>query len=251
MPTQDRETRAASGKREVHMRMKCAVVLVVSLSFLASAVALGQGAPREPSKKRVPIPMLKDALERLEKLEGNLGQEKKLAGKQLDAARLEVKEIKLQIREFLADVENRKTMLPAYDCCPCGKGGRGEEAGKVEVNVHIDGGKVEAPEDAEPAEPAIEAVNETTFQSLLGALKEQGFADDRLSVFKQAASSQHYTVAQVKQILAQFSFPDDKLAALRLAKDRITDTENAFQIYGAFVHSSDKDEARKILEGVE
>lgn len=217
---------------------------LVTLCLLSCAVAfsaLGQGvAPRHSAKKRLPIPILKAALEKLEGLETSLEGEKKLGGKKLDGLRLDIKEVKLQLREFLLDIENNKVMLPAYECCPC-------PAGTMEaVNSNAD--ETAQSGQPQPVETKAVAIDDATFSSLIVALKEQGFADDRLTVLKQASASQYYSVAQVKEILAQFSFPDDKLAALRIIRERITDKENSFQIYGSFVHSSDKDEAKKILE---
>jgi hypothetical protein len=63
-----------------------------------------------------------------------------------------------------------------------------------------------------------------------------------------AAKNSWFTVDQVKSLLKAFSFPDDKISALRMVAKALVDPENSFLLYGSFVHSSDKEEAKKILE---
>jgi hypothetical protein len=215
-----------------------AASLLFVLLFSASAFAQGR-APHHPAKKRISFKLLKEALTKLEAIEQKLEAKGKLGPKQVDMLRLEVKEARLQVREFLMEMENRKEMLPAYECCPCK--GRGEEVreGKLEINVNIQG----------TGEEVMEPLTAQQYNGLLGALKEQGFADDKLTVLQEASKNGYFTVEQVKGILKMFSFPDDKLTALRSVRDRIVDPENQFLLYGSFVHSSDKDEAKKILEG--
>ncbi len=226
-----------------------AASLLFVLLFSASAFAQGR-APHHPAKKRISFKLLKEALTKLEAIEQKLEAKGKLGPKQVDMLRLEVKEARLQVREFLMEMENRKEMLPAYECCPCK--GRGEEVreGKLEINVNIQGTgeEVAQPVEAVP-EVVMEPLTAQQYNGLLGALKEQGFADDKLTVLQEASKNGYFTVEQVKGILKMFSFPDDKLTALRSVRDRIVDTENQFLLYGSFVHSSDKDEAKKILEG--
>lgn len=213
------------------------VVLVVLTAFGAlSAAAFAQGVPRHPAKKRVPMPLLKDAMAKLDKIEARLGKAKKMNAKQLKRLKLEVKEVRLQVREFLVDVEDRKVLLPAYECCPCAVVDGTDPGGE-----NPDGG--EAVEQVEVTPMAAER-----FEQLLGSLADQGFADDRLAVLATAVEQNYFTVAQAIDLLKQFSFPDDKLSALKLLKPILVDYDNVYQLYGSFVHSSDKEEAKKILE---
>ena len=228
--------------------MKNLQLLVFVLAFVfATSAALAQGrVPAHPAKKRIPFNLLKDAIQKLDKAESGLSG-KKISKKKAKAIAMEIKEARLQIKEFLVDVEGRKQMLPAYECCPC-RGKRGEREKK-----NGEEGKVEGAGDGDAAEePKQEmgtAMPEPQFAALLQSLGEQGFADDKLLVLTTAAKENYFTVNEVRRLLVVFSFPDDKLAALRLVMGRITDPDNAFKIYSSFIHSSDKDEARKILEG--
>jgi len=220
------------------------VVMVMAVLSPAWSVAQDR-SPRPPEKKRIPFNLLKDAADRMEAIEAIAKKGKKASARELEEAALGLREARLQIKEFLIDTESRKEMLPAYDCCPC-KGGRPGEENVVTIKVETVPGTETQPT---PPTPVLKPMDEARYSKLLGALNEQGFADDKLSVLSTAAKDQTFTVVQVKGILAQFSFPDDKLSALRMMKGRIVDKENVFQLYGAFVHSSDKDEAKKILEG--
>jgi hypothetical protein len=232
------------------MRSLPVFILSAALLFVLALPAAAQGRKphkAHPARKRVPINLLKDSLKKLEKMEERVASRKKMNRKQLDTLKVDIKEVKLQIREFLMDIENRKAALPAYECCPC----QGDK-GTLEINVNIQGGDptgtnpVETP--PEPTTERFDPMTDTQFTHLLSALREQSFADDKLTVLAEAAKAAHFSVGQIKGILKQLSFPDDKLEALRLLEPRIADRENIYQVYGSFVHSSDKDEAKKILE---
>jgi len=54
-------------------------------------------------------------------------------------------------------------------------------------------------------------------------------------------------VPQVQQLLSLFEFPADRLRAVRVVRNRILDTNNFFQLYGAFEFPRDKEELRRIL----
>jgi len=96
-----------------------------------------------------------------------------------------------------------------------------------------------------PEEP--KAMPDAAFQSLLGAVDREGFADDRLRVLETAVANQHLFVAQVKELLARFTFSQQKLKAAHLLKDHIADRQNEFQLYSALTFESDKEALRKIL----
>jgi len=138
------------------------------------------------------------------------------------------------------------------ECCPCRPDGKGME-GKVEINVNVQGGPPGKTDNGTSTEtekpPRAKPMTPEQFAALIAALGEQGFADDKLTVLSEASKRAHFTVAQTRELLSQFSFPDDKLAALQFLKKRISDVDNLYQLYGAFVHSSDKAEAKRILEG--
>jgi len=98
------------------------------------------------------------------------------------------------------------------------------------------------PEGPFPMEPA-------SFRALLAEVDAQAFSDDKLMVARSAAREAFFTTAQVKALLDAFVHSSDKVELLRVVANRILDRENIFTIYGSLVHSSDKEEAREILEG--
>ena len=102
----------------------------------------------------------------------------------------------------------------------------------------------------QPMEPmGPETVTRATFKALLGEIDGQAFSDDKLMIVRSATRNAFFSVAQVKSLLDAFVHSSDKLDLLRVVADRIVDRENIFTIYSSLVHSSDKDEAREILEG--
>lgn len=230
--------------------LRTLVLVVVTVAFALPVLAQGRGGrPAHPAEKRIPYNLLKQAEKKLDEVEQRLEGRKKLGDKELAVLKLEVKEVRLGIREFLMEMKNRKEHLPSYECCPCkDQGGAG---GKLEINVNVNGGTEPAADPVVEAAPQemVEPMSGRSFDALVAALKEQGFADDKLSVLQTAAKDAWFTADQVKGLLKMFSFPDDKLAALRTVARTIVDPENKFLLYGSFVHSSDKEEAKKILEG--
>lgn len=87
------------------------------------------------------------------------------------------------------------------------------------------------------------------FRALLSAVDGQAFSDDKLMVVRSATREAFFTTAQVKALLDAFVHSSDKVELLRVVGNRIVDRENIFTIYSSLVHSSDKEEAREILEG--
>lgn len=94
-----------------------------------------------------------------------------------------------------------------------------------------------------PASP----LSDRDFRILMGALARESFANDKLRVLEQSASTSYFLVAHVQQILADFSFPADRLKAVRILRPRIVDTNNFVQLYGSFEFPRDKEELRRIL----
>ncbi|MHB8879333.1 MAG: DUF4476 domain-containing protein [Myxococcaceae bacterium] len=98
-----------------------------------------------------------------------------------------------------------------------------------------------------PARPVVYPMQDSALQGLTTAIASESFPRDRLQILEQAAPSSWFLVAQAQQVLALFDFPRDRLAAARLLRPRILDTENFFRLYGSFEFPSDKAELKKIL----
>ncbi len=225
--------------------------MVAGVVLLLAGPAAAQRAENTKVPPQLPLPLLKQADESLQKAEEMVTADTKMGKKERKRLLLEIQDARSDIQDFLEQAASQKAMLPAWDCCPCREQKVGPD-GKVEVTVNIQGLPGQQPvEQPVPVEEVVEVTPLTPEQleTLVSAMNEQSFSDDKLAVLTEAMKEAYVTVAQVRRLLDQLSFPDDKLQALRLLKGRITDPQNKFQLYGAFVHSSDKDEAKKILDG--
>lgn len=100
---------------------------------------------------------------------------------------------------------------------------------------------------APPAPVGPVAMDSSVFGSLYAQIKGESFSDSKLNVLRTASSSHYFTVSQIKRILSEFSFSKEKLAAVRIVKNKLVDDKNVFQLYDAFTFQSDKKELRKIL----
>jgi hypothetical protein len=223
--------------------------ILVGMVAMLSWPALAQRAENTKVPPQLPLHLLKQADESLQKAEEMVTAATKMGKKERKRLLLEIQDARSDVQDFLEQASSQKGMLPAWDCCPCRENREGKN-GKVEVTVNIQGLPGQPGEQPAPVEEVVEVVPLTPEQleAVVAAMNEQSFSDDKLAVLTEAMKEAYVMVAQVRRLLDQFSFPDDKLQALRLLKGRITDPQNKFQLYGAFVHSSDKDEAKKILD---
>ena len=123
--------------------------------------------------------------------------------------------------------------------------------GKIHVNVQLGSPQSLHPTASlstiEEEEPMPEPIVGPTFQALKSTIENQSFPDDKLGVLQQVVHRELFTVGQVTQLLDLYTFSSDKIDALQMLASRIIDPQNDFLLMNAFVHSSDKEEARRIL----
>ena len=98
-----------------------------------------------------------------------------------------------------------------------------------------------------PPAPVVYPVSDDQLQQLSRAIARESFGDGKLRVLEAAAQQQYYLVPQVLKLLERFTFSQDRLNAARVLWPRVLDRQNAFQLYGAFKFSNEKDELRKII----
>ena len=84
------------------------------------------------------------------------------------------------------------------------------------------------------------------FQALRAAVHAEGFSANKLALIEQAAATNYFVVAQLKELLASMAFSADKLRTLELVAPRLLDGQNSFALIESFTFGSDKDNARKI-----
>jgi len=91
------------------------------------------------------------------------------------------------------------------------------------------------------------AMDSSAFSSLLSSVKSENFADDKLRVIKIAAKKGFFNVNQIKTVLNNFSFAEDKIDVVSLMYPKVVDEENSHQILDSFTFSSDKEEVEEII----
>jgi hypothetical protein len=92
------------------------------------------------------------------------------------------------------------------------------------------------------------AMSASTLASLLDQLKKQAFEDNKMNVIKQVLGSNCISTAQVKQLMSEFSFEENKLKVAKMCYAKTTDKGNYFMLNDAFSFSSSADELQQFLE---
>ncbi|RJS18039.1 hypothetical protein DRW03_26140 [Corallococcus sp. H22C18031201] len=98
-----------------------------------------------------------------------------------------------------------------------------------------------------PPPPVVQPMPDASFQRLTAAMARESFAEDKMRILTSATSREHFVVAQVLQVLNQFSFSQDKLEVVRAMKPGLLDMQNSYQLYNAFTFSPDKKRLQEIL----
>lgn len=101
-----------------------------------------------------------------------------------------------------------------------------------------------------PAEPEITCdVEEAKFKDMLSKIENEHFADDQLNVLKMLNSDHCFSTAQVKRVIAIFSFPENKLDAAEILYPKCTDRENYYQLKGSFSFPSYESDFEDMING--
>jgi len=86
------------------------------------------------------------------------------------------------------------------------------------------------------------------FEALLKALGAEAFSKGKIRVVRQAAGHNHFSVAQVKRVMRQFSFADGKVQAAAAMHPKLIDPENFFEAYKELSFEADKNKLREAVE---
>lgn len=101
-----------------------------------------------------------------------------------------------------------------------------------------------------PAEPVITCtVDDDRFKQMLTKIDNESFADSQMSVVKILSKDNCFSTEQVKRIMAEFSFPENKLDVAKLLYPTCTDRENYYLLKGSFSFSSYEKEFEDLLNG--
>jgi hypothetical protein len=93
------------------------------------------------------------------------------------------------------------------------------------------------------------AVNDADFGSMLKKIDDASFADDQLNIVKALNSNHCFSTAQVRKIMDEFSFPQNKLDVAEILYPKCSDRENYYQLKGQFSFPTYESEFQDMISG--
>lgn len=87
-----------------------------------------------------------------------------------------------------------------------------------------------------------------TFEALRKTLRNEGFDDKKLVIAKQVVRDNGVSSEQVKDLLQEFSFENNKLDLAKYCYQYVSNRGNYFIVYDAFSFSSSKDELARYIQ---
>lgn len=90
--------------------------------------------------------------------------------------------------------------------------------------------------------------SETEMNGIISAIQAEGFDDDKLNVTQQAIKTRCLTVVQIRKLMDEFDFEEDKLTVAKYAYDSCSDTENYFMLSQAFDFSDSKQALNRFID---
>ena len=95
--------------------------------------------------------------------------------------------------------------------------------------------------------PDSYSLDDESYTLLYNKVRDASFDDNRFDLIQVACRGCWFSCSQVAGLLKLFSFSNAKLKALGMMARRITDPQNAVEIYRMFDFSSDKDKAAEMM----
>lgn len=83
-------------------------------------------------------------------------------------------------------------------------------------------------------EPVCPQMTSSSYNALLSTMEQKSFDDDKLTVAKQAASSNCMTANQIKGVMSAFGWEDTRVDFAKYAYAYCLDQQNYFQVNSAF-----------------
>ncbi len=94
----------------------------------------------------------------------------------------------------------------------------------------------------------IEPMPEDKFLQLIDMLRKEAFESSKLDIVRTAAKNNFFTSEQVKRIMEEFQFDENRLKVAKILYPRVVDRENFFVVYSALTYSSSREQLRKWIE---
>ena len=95
--------------------------------------------------------------------------------------------------------------------------------------------------------PGCYSLDDESYTLLYNKVRDASFDDNRFDLIQVACLGCWFSCSQVAGLLKLFSFSNAKLKALGMMARRITDPQNAVEIYRMFDFFSDKDKAAEMM----
>lgn len=94
---------------------------------------------------------------------------------------------------------------------------------------------------------SLPVMPEPAFGSFLTAMDKASFADDKHALLRTAVAHNALTCAQLARVLDTYSFGDDQVMAVRIARPVVQDPQNAFVLNDRFSFSSDAEKVQQLF----
>ncbi|MCX7820298.1 MAG: DUF4476 domain-containing protein [Brevinematales bacterium] len=89
---------------------------------------------------------------------------------------------------------------------------------------------------------------EEEFNNLLNSIKNNPFYDSQKIILKQAAKKSYFYMKQIKEIVLNINFMDNRRDCLSILLPKVVDPENVGILFDIFWTKDDKEYINKILE---
>lgn len=97
--------------------------------------------------------------------------------------------------------------------------------------------------------PPIPGVTEAEMKDILRALRQEPFDDAKAALARRIIGARRdFLTAQIKQILAQFTFENARLELAKFAYDHTLDREKYYLVNESFTFKSSRDELNRYIE---
>lgn len=93
------------------------------------------------------------------------------------------------------------------------------------------------------------SVTETELAGMIKKIDDAAFASDQLAIVKSLNTNFCFSTAQVKLIMNEFSFPENKLDVAEMLYEKCTDRKNYYQLKGEFSFNTYEEQFSKLIGG--
>jgi len=93
------------------------------------------------------------------------------------------------------------------------------------------------------------AIRPDDYKDLKGSIGNRNFESSNMDILKTAIDNNYFSSEQIRELLAFFSFEDNKLQIAKYAYKKVCDKNNFFKVYDAFNFDSSITELKNYISG--